>query len=58
QSKKLVWILMIIQLIISYSRFYLGFHYVSDVLTGMIFGLIAALISLKFLSFLKGRFNV
>lgn len=58
QSKKLVWIWMIIPLIISYSRVYLGVHYVSDVLTGMIFGLIAALISLKFLSFLKGRFNV
>jgi len=44
-NKKWRWVLGLVPLIVSYSRVYLGVHYPSDVLVGMVYGLFTGWIS-------------
>ena len=45
--KKWFWLFLLLAIIIAYSRIYVGMHYPSDIIGGIIVGIISALIVLK-----------
>jgi undecaprenyl-diphosphatase len=56
--KKLVYILVLISIIVAYSRIYLGVHYPLDIVCGLTFGAISGFIFYKLAQYLLKRFVI
>lgn len=53
--KKLGWFLILVVTLIGLSRIYLGVHYLSDILAGVIWGLMGGFVTFKLFSKLQNR---
>ena len=54
--KKLVYILILVSLIVAYSRIYLGVHYPLDIVCGLTFGALSGFMFYKFAQYLLKRY--
>ncbi len=54
--KKLIYVLIIVSLIVAYSRIYLGVHYPLDIVCGLTFGAFSGFLFYKISLFLLNRF--
>jgi undecaprenyl-diphosphatase len=54
--KKLIYLLILVSLIVAYSRIYLGVHYPLDIVCGLTFGMISGFLFYKFANYLLKRF--
>lgn len=54
--KKLIYVLIVVSLIVAYSRIYLGVHYPLDTVCGLTFGVFSGFIFYKLAQFLLKRF--
>ncbi|QED37805.1 phosphatase PAP2 family protein [Antarcticibacterium arcticum] len=55
---RLIWLLLLWALVVSYSRIYLGVHYPGDILTGMFIGAVLGYLAALFHRYLMPRFRV
>lgn len=56
--KKLIYLLILLSLIVAYSRIYLGVHYPLDIICGITFGAFSGFLFYKFAKYLLKRFVI
>lgn len=56
--KKLIYLLIVVSLVVAYSRIYVGVHYPLDLLCGLIFGVVSGFMFYKLAKYLLKRFVI
>jgi undecaprenyl-diphosphatase len=54
--KKLIYVLIVVSLIVAYSRIYLGVHYPADIFCGLTFGAISGFLFYKLATYILTRY--